>query len=621
MKIKPFYIILILSILNSFLFLLSFIMMDSSRDMHQAINISTFTSFPLLGPDIGGFAHVGPIWYYFLALPFFSGSIAVVSLWVGFFSSLKFVLAFSLGKSILNEKFGILWVCALLLPGWQTFDSLMILHTNLVQTLTLLFLFALVKYHTLKQAKYFIFAALALSLAIHAHPSTLILSLVLPFFIYKERKVLKFNTLIIAFLIFILPFLPYFYDQFLNGFSDLKRLGNLSEFYQMRNHMAGNNNDGLSIFHRFPNFIMSLLYYGPLQIHHTIALNNSFMADLVLFCYLTLISISFIGMFVFMIKSKTNFYIIVRLLLIFILMCLMILSLRSFLPFYMVLVLVPVYTGIIAFGLWLTIQRFSSKFIFTITFLFFVFSLLPSLSIYYTYQNNQFEIHNTNEIESTPVFVNLKDMHGLDGLSTLNLSSFDQELCDEQFIHGPFTIVLDYTGGLPFHYFCPKHELNLGGVIKNDEKHIFIMHKSFWDKILIEPQSYVFNVFGYTHKFINHSQTKSWSFLPFDNYNYPPIRDFTSRTKTTLKYEFMTEGNTPIVITNIFPNFNLIKIENVSVNNLKVDPEIYNIGNWLYRCQTCQNSINNTWEITITSKNHQAIDINEILSSNNKSQH
>ncbi|MCF6301525.1 MAG: hypothetical protein L3J52_10485, partial [Proteobacteria bacterium] len=164
-------------LINSFAYMGGAITLDSARDIQRALDIAKAMSFPLVGPDIGGFFHAGPIWFYFLSVPALSGSLVVVSLWVGFFASLKFVFAYLLGKELIDRKFGLLWSICLLLPDWKTIDQFVIRHTNVVETLCLLLLLFLLRYYQKGHGKYLLLSVLILSLAVHAHPSTLILAI------------------------------------------------------------------------------------------------------------------------------------------------------------------------------------------------------------------------------------------------------------------------------------------------------------------------------------------------------------------------------------------------------------------------------------------------------------
>jgi len=340
MKISNRSLIFCLIIINSLMFLYGYIMMDSARDISQAIDIAKGENYPLLGPDIGGFAHVGPIWFYFLAIPALTGSLSFISLWVGFFSSLKFILAYNFGEKVYNKRFAWLMVCALCLPGWQSIDNMVLMHTNVVITLTLAFLLCFYNCMIIESLRNFKWLLLIYSLAIHAHPSTLILGVFIVYLLVKKWKKLNFNDLFLAALLFILPFIPYIYDQINSGFPDWQRVNSRLSEDKTR-----------TIIQRLSNFIFSLFYFGPLQIRNFIAMWNQLAGNLVFVIYGLSLFFGIIGTLKYVIGKYSNIYLVIKFLSVFIVLCILLLLLRSFIPFYMMLVLVPFMSIIIAFGL------------------------------------------------------------------------------------------------------------------------------------------------------------------------------------------------------------------------------------------------------------------------------
>jgi len=114
--------VFLLTVLYALNFSQSVVFLDTARDLYYATEISELNEWPLLGPDIGGFLHTGPVWFYFLAIPALTGSLIFLAFWVGLFAGLKFILAYRLGSIIINKKFGLLWAFMLLLPGWHVIN-------------------------------------------------------------------------------------------------------------------------------------------------------------------------------------------------------------------------------------------------------------------------------------------------------------------------------------------------------------------------------------------------------------------------------------------------------------------------------------------------------------------
>lgn len=581
------------------------ILMDSARDFSQAYNIASGSEFPLLGPDIGGFLHTGPVWFYFLAIPALSKSVIIVSLWVGFFSSLKFYLAYKLGEKVLDKTFGLLLVIATFLPGWQTIDTIAILHTNLVQTLVFAFLYTTIKLYQENNKHLLKWLFLIFSLAIQAHPSCLILATILIFILINKWKVFDFKSLTLSIVMFSLPFIPYIIDQVLTGYPDLVRISTLQ-----------NTPHTLSIFQRFPDLILSILYYGPIQISEFIKISNPLLGNIVFITYILTVVVSLAGVLIGLV-SKKNRNLFLLILFIVCSFCLMILSLRSHIPYYMILVLTPFFSFFLALGLWSILRSINKTFLQFILIVFFFLHLAPIASITYQTKNDQFSIPNTINIETnivSPKF-NLEHFKTLDGLSIFNSKYLKNSLCKDIFIHGPFSVILDYTSGALTQYNCPKSNIKLGGKQNTNEDHLFIMHKSFWDQTHINPEGWIYSSLAFSYNFINHSNSDSWNIAPFDAYIHPQRKGLKKHLKKIVEYNFISESDSIIIITNILPFYIHNKIVTIEINqgNRQAELLMKNVGNWMYSCKDCLADEKIQWNIKIQTEDQNSIDINELL--------
>ena len=146
---------------------------DTTRDVAQAFAIRHFDAFPLHGPMFASSFHLGPLWFYVLALPLFvQQSWLALALFVPALGSLQFPLAYAAGRRLVDRRLGLLWCALLALPGWGSFQLIGFAHTNVVPACTMLVLYALVRLAQERRPAWLVAAAGALSLAIHAHPST-----------------------------------------------------------------------------------------------------------------------------------------------------------------------------------------------------------------------------------------------------------------------------------------------------------------------------------------------------------------------------------------------------------------------------------------------------------------
>jgi len=601
---KNYTIIIGLVVLNSLMFLYGFIMMDSARDISQAKDIADGINFPLLGPDIGGFAHIGPVWFYFLAIPALSGSLLVLSLWVGLFSSLKIILAYWLGDKLMGNKFAWLWVCALFLPGWQSIDNMVLVHTNMVITLTLAFLllfYTCINNNNLKNFKWLL---LVLSLAIHAHPSTVILGVFVLYFVIKKWKNINIKLISVGTIFFIVPFIPYIFDQMNNGFLDWTRI-------VTKVHV----DNPYNIFQRLPNFIISLFYYGPLQIRNFIAMWSQIVGNVVFGFYLITLLFGVLGIVKFSLNNRSNFTFVIKALMVFLALCLMLLSLRSFIPFYMMLVLVPFMSFILAFGLKQFLHRLKKEYLFIMIVVFFILNLLPLIALTIQAQNKQFSLPNLSNIELPSGFSEIDLSNSLDGISVLNSKYLSPLLCNDIYVHGPFSIVLDYNSAIPVSFTCPEQNIKLSGKQSTAENHVFIMHKSFWDVTTIQPENWLYQSLGTTHKFINHSKSDHWNLAPFDAYTHPQRKGIVKGPKTIYEFNFQAHSNSAIVITNTLPFYMYMRVESVEIVDKRYTARkiMKNLGNWMYQCINCKEGIDIEWKIKVTTEEKNSIDINELI--------
>jgi hypothetical protein len=149
---------------------------DVARDLYQAQLIRDQTSFPAAGPPINGATVLGPIWYYALAAAtWLGGSLSLASALVGVALSLKYVFAYIAGSIWRDETFALLLVVAMTMPGVASYALLGVAHPSFVETfLWAAALFALLAVRSKKNVPWFGLVGLASALALHAHPTAIL---------------------------------------------------------------------------------------------------------------------------------------------------------------------------------------------------------------------------------------------------------------------------------------------------------------------------------------------------------------------------------------------------------------------------------------------------------------
>ncbi len=194
---------------------------DTYRDLFVATEIAQGVHFPLAGPPIYSTLHLGPIWFYLLAIPqkFFgiSGAIAFIAL----LAALKYPLAMRLGWQLGGRSGAWVLLGATLAFGWSVFEPMWLNHANVVETAMFALALSLRAHWQAPSLRRIFWVGLFAALCLHAHPTTLLLAIgtVLAAIWHFRARVL--SAVLIALIAGLLPFLPYFVDQALSGFGDV----------------------------------------------------------------------------------------------------------------------------------------------------------------------------------------------------------------------------------------------------------------------------------------------------------------------------------------------------------------------------------------------------------------
>lgn len=194
---------------------------DTARDLSFALDIAEGRRFHLAGPDIGGAFHVGPVWYYVLALPLALGfSLTAMPWFVGLLGASLYGFAYRLGSRLVDRDLGLAMALVLALPSWRTLYWFGATHTALTATLVCAALLGWLTYWQTPGRGRALLAGLAVSLALHGHPTVLPLVTLCALPLLRHRA---HTDLPPAFAGLLLPFLPYLIDQWQSGWVDFTR--------------------------------------------------------------------------------------------------------------------------------------------------------------------------------------------------------------------------------------------------------------------------------------------------------------------------------------------------------------------------------------------------------------
>ena len=215
-------------------------------------------NLPFLGPgaSINQSFHLGPFYYYLLAIPYFLGvnNYKIAIIFFSLLSSLSIILLFKLSRKWFGET------QSLKIAALYAFSSYMISIGNfpwnayLVPLMVILCLYFLVK---IKEGKlyYIVPLTLTFTLALQSHATTILLA---PFILLQIpfRKI-KLGVCTLSLILFVLLSLPWFVAELDQNFGQIHELSStlLSQNTEMCNfgEWLSNHGHGERCFHYFRN--------------------------------------------------------------------------------------------------------------------------------------------------------------------------------------------------------------------------------------------------------------------------------------------------------------------------------------------------------------------------------
>lgn len=200
---------------------------DFIRDLLAAGDIARGEAWPLRGPVINSMVHVGPLWFYVLALPLaLGGGLLAATVWAGALATLKVVAAWRLGTAIDGPRLGLLAGAFALLPGWTLIHQLQFTQTLLLELFVYATLLPLLRLWRGGTGRGWAMAGLWLGLAVQAHPAALFL--LAPMALVGFRRLRQMRSeggwIALGALLSIAPMLPMLWAEWVEGFPAAARL-------------------------------------------------------------------------------------------------------------------------------------------------------------------------------------------------------------------------------------------------------------------------------------------------------------------------------------------------------------------------------------------------------------
>lgn len=200
---------------------------DTSRDVFMAQQIASGQGWPLTGPAINGVVHLGPLWFYLLALPMLLvPNAATVTAFMGLVSATQFPLAYALGARLRSRDEGLLFALCLALPGWVVTSFGSLTHPIMVIPSLLLGALSVLWYRELPGRWRALGLGGVLALMCAAHPSLVLLgAIMLLACLIRARDWLErmLHALLMS-LPVLLSLAPMVAEQWVGGVADSERV-------------------------------------------------------------------------------------------------------------------------------------------------------------------------------------------------------------------------------------------------------------------------------------------------------------------------------------------------------------------------------------------------------------
>ena len=450
--------------------------------MYVALRFWHGEEIPWSGRILGGTIHLGPIYYWLLAL-----FLALTGSWLGtvallgLLASLKVTLAYLVGKELHSRRAGFLYAVGLFVPCWGTFEWLFPGHNLLTTPLTLAFLLCAARYWRHARRRYLVAMAGIFVVALHAHPTASGLAWIgLALLMWAGwRRKLRAGDVLIASAVALIPLAPYFIWDASHGFSDLHAGGS---------YLSGGESTG-QLSAMLPIF-QATAFGGTRYWFSTILDWPKGLSDAA--CVLISLGglLGILGALRVAIRSPRERAVILAGLCALFFVLLSTALIRNVTPYYQTIVLRTVLTGVVAIGLASLGEALAARVARTLVVATIALSYSVCFVAFATFQARGdfplsfFPLFDVGG-ESTPVAPFL-------GLPAYAIADTSEFLCASPApsVHGVFAqqVLHDYAMGMRL--ACNRSDVQLGGSDASRE-HWLGLSRAMFEEIRVSPQRYL----------------------------------------------------------------------------------------------------------------------------------
>lgn len=457
---------------------------DTNRDIYFAQQIASGTWFPLTGPRINGMLHVGPLWFYVLALPLWLiPNAAAVTGVMAALSALQFPLAYILGRRFGSAREGLLLAVALALPGWMNLSFASLTHPMTVAPALLFGVLAALRYRESPDLKHAALLGLACVIMLSAHPTLVLFAGLLVLWSglrTPARTQWLLHGLVVLGLL-ALAIAPAFYEQWRDGFPELATTAKYtqSEWTVPSLSKAG-------------ELLYAILYFGPKYVATFLLDLEPRTTRLLMDVYGLVIIAAAAGLVARPITRPEKRALISALLALLLVQSMFVCSIRAVMPPWMVYAQWPLIAALVALGLeWFCARGAAGRAFVAVALL---VTTLWTFDVYAKFASGPLDHADIKASPGKRGSTDIRDYqkarydYRLARIPFRQLFAIGDPLCKAVALYGHYAYLVDYTFAVSASARCGSADtVQFGGMPEPGRTPLFGLHESVWPLIGMAP--------------------------------------------------------------------------------------------------------------------------------------
>jgi hypothetical protein len=463
---------------------------DTNRDIFLAQQIASGAYFPLTGPDITGVLHLGPLWFYVLALVAWLPNAAFVTAAMAAISASQFPLAYVLARRVALPGAAIFFVLALAIPSWVIASFAAMTHTLAVVPSLLFGALVAHGYRRNPDLKHALLLGVACACMMTAHPTLVVMAgalLIWSAAAASRRLWLPHGAIVAA--VAALTLAPMVYEQWRDGFADVAT----ATRYVHTDWNPPSVFDALRL-------LRAIVEFAPRYFNHFWLEFPSGLALGLQTVYLALLLAAGVGIVLRLVESDRR-GLIAALCGLLLVQSLFVCAIRNVMPPWMVYAHWPLICALLAIGLDRCSRADAGR---ALVMAALAITTAWTLSLYAYLASGPLD---HTEIKPSPGKHALLDIreyeenelhYRLARVPFRQLYAVGAPLCEPVTLYGHYAYLMDYTFAVAAAVDCGStRNVEFGGMPHTGRKAILGLHESAWEQLHMTPQQRL-GVFGLT---------------------------------------------------------------------------------------------------------------------------